>query len=43
MQNLMTLVRAFHFASLISLAGALAFTAFVTEPVFPPATATHAG
>src|ERR1700736_1719504 len=34
MQNLMTLVRALHFASLISLTGALAFGAFVTEPAF---------
>lgn len=34
MQDLLTLVRALHFASLFSLAGALAFAAFVAEPAF---------
>jgi putative copper resistance protein D len=34
MQILMTLVRALHFASLISLAGTLSFAAFVTDPAF---------
>lgn len=34
MQNLMILVRALHFASLISLAGTLSFAAFVTDPAF---------
>jgi putative copper resistance protein D len=45
MQILMTLVRALHFASLISLAGTLSFAAFVTEPAFrnrPEGTGTTA-
>jgi putative copper resistance protein D len=45
MQILMTLVRALHFASLISLAGTLSFAAFVTDPAFrrrPEGTGTTA-
>lgn len=34
MQNLLILVRTLHFASMFSLAGALAFAAFVAEPAF---------
>ena len=34
MQLLLTLIRALHFASTVSLAGSLSFAAFVAEPTF---------